>query len=248
MRIWPVSLSTVAALIAGVSTLAQAPLMVSHQPPTCLAATCGKTVINATVAGEPVPDAVRVYFRAGSDGPDYYIEMTKTAAGYEAVLPSPLRDTTSITYRVVALDAGGARTSSETFTVPVTTDCQLAALTAEQTKAATNTVIGFTDASQTGVLKGFSCAGITNVLGVDQKLSPNNACDEVKLAKSDPCFDPAGAPMVANASGGQVAGAAKAGGTGYLGAAALGAGVLAGAVIIENNNGDNKKPVSSSRP
>ncbi|MFA6958496.1 MAG: hypothetical protein WC538_21725 [Thermoanaerobaculia bacterium] len=250
MRNWPVSLSTVAVLILGLSAIAQTPLIVTSAPPTCLSSLCGRTVIDASVAGEPAPESVRVYFRAGSDGPDYYIEMTKTADGYEAVLPAPLRDTTSITYRVVALGADGARTASEPATVPVTSDCQVAALTPEQTAAAMDTVIGFTDATQTGVPKGFSCAGITKVLGVDQTLSPNNACDEVKLAKSDPCFDAAGVPLIANAGGAPVAGAATAGagGVGYLGAAALGVGVIAGAVIIENNSGDNNEPVSSSRP
>lgn len=191
---------------------------------------------------------MRVYFRAGAEGPDYYIEMTKTADGYEAVLPAPLRDTPSIVYRVVAIGPDGALASSESVTVPVTADCQLAPLTPEQTEAAMNTVVGLTDAAQTGVPVGFSCAGITKVVGVDQTMAPNNACEEVRLAKSDACFGEDGVPLLANAGSPALDAAAKKGGVGILGAAALGAGVVAGAVIIENNSGDNREPVSNSRP
>jgi hypothetical protein len=234
MKIWPISVSTLVALAGAASALAQGGLTISQQPPPCFSSLCGKTVISASIAGEPAPDSVRVYFRSGAESAEYYIEMTKSAGGYEAVLPSPLRETTSVVYRVVAVTADGATSSTEPATVPVTTDCKPAALSAEQSAAPANQIIGLTDVGQTGAPKGFSCAGITNVIGVDQTLSPNNACEEVKLANSDPCFVPA--------SKGQQAG------TGYLGAAALGAAVVAGAVIIENNNDDNNGPVSPSRP
>jgi hypothetical protein len=252
MKNWPVLLSTFTGLLVGGIVLAQAPLTVTSQPPACLSSLCGKTLIDASVVGEPAPESVRVYFRAGGEGPDYYVEMTKTAAGYEAVLPAPLRDTTSVVYRVVAIGAGGATTSTEPMTVPVTSDCQLAMLSPAQTEAAMNMVVGFTDATQTGVPKGFSCAGITKVVGIDQTMAPNNACEEVRLAKSDPCFDGAGVPLLANKGGvagaaSSTAGAASGAGLGVAGAAALGAAVVTGAVIIENND-DDRKPVSSSRP
>lgn len=251
MKIWPISLSTLVALAAASGVLAQGGLTVSHQPPTCLSALCGKTVIEASVAGEPAPQTVRVYFRSAGESADYYIEMTKTAEGYEAVLPAPLRDTTSVVYRIVALGADGATSATEPVTVPVTSDCKLATLGDQQAAAATSTVIGLTEAGQTGAPKGFSCAGITTVVGVDQTMSPNNACEEVRLAKSDPCFGGDGAPLIANASAGAQAATAAAAagtGTGLLGAAALGAAVVTGAVIIENNDDDDRGPVSSSRP
>ena len=43
-------------------------------------------------------------------------------------------------------------------------------------------------ASQTGAPNGFSCVGLTKVVGVDQTMGPNSACEEVALAKSDPCL------------------------------------------------------------
>ncbi|MBI2213547.1 MAG: hypothetical protein HYU52_07865 [Acidobacteria bacterium] len=233
MKIWPVCLSTLVTLAIAGGVFAQAGFTMSSQPPTCLSSLCGKGVIRASVAGEVEPQSVRLYFRAGSEAAEYYIDMLKGAEGYEAIVPAPLRETTSIVYRVVAIGPDGSISSTEPVTVPVTTDCQLAPLDAEQTATSTNLILGLTEVGQTGAPIGFSCAGITKVVGVDLTMSPNNACEEVRLAKGDPCLAPVGRE--------------QRGGTGLLGAAALGAAVVTGAVIIENND-DDREPASPSRP
>jgi hypothetical protein len=221
-------LSTVLLLAVAGPLAAQGGWTVDHQPPTCLSSLCGKVVISATVAGEPAPDTVRVYFRAGAEGAEYYLDMNLVGDVYEAVLPAPLRDTPSVSYRIV-LEGGGATQSTDPVVVPVTADCQLPQLNPAQATVALNTVIGLTEAGQTGSPAGFSCAGLTKVIGVDETMAPNNACEEVRLAKTDPCFAP---PPKSDQD--------------LIGLAALGAGLVAGAVIIDDN--DDGGPVSPSRP
>jgi hypothetical protein len=189
-----------------------------------------------------------VYFRAGTDGPEYYVEMMTTAGGgYSAVLPAALRDTASVSYRIVAVGEDGSTTSTEPATLPVTSDCQIPTLTDDEFGFATNTIVGLTEPSQTGAPAGFSCAGLVKVVGVDQTMGPNSACEEVRLAKNDPCFSDEGAPLIANAA---AAGETKAvaGGIGVGAASIISAGLLGGAVIIENNDDEPREPVSPARP
>lgn len=247
MRIRPIFMLAAATLVA-FSALGQGSLSVSHEAPGCMSSLCGRSVVNAMVTGDSAPASVRVYFRAGDTGPEYYIEMAAGEGGnYSAVLPAPLRETSAVSIRVVAVAADGSISSSEPVMVPATSDCQLPNLGEDEFSFATNTILGLTDASQTGAPKGFSCAGITKVVGVDQTMAPNNACEEVRLAKSDPCFGAGGAVMVANAGTGAAV-AAAAGGSGARVAAIIGGAALAGAVIIENNNDDDREPVSPARP
>lgn len=251
MRIRPIFMLAAAMLVA-LSALGQGSLSVSHDAPGCMSSLCGRSVANAMVTGDSAPASVRLYFRAGDTGPEYYIEMAAGAGGnYSAVLPAPLRETAEVSIRVVAVAADGSMSASEPTMVPVTSDCQLANLDSDEFDFATNTVLGLTDASQTGAPRGFSCAGVSKVVGVDQTMAPNNACEEVRLAKNDPCFGAGGAVMVANAGAGassSAAAAGVAGGAGLRNAAIIGGAALAGAVIIENNNDDDREPTSRSRP
>ncbi len=251
MRIRPVFMLAVTTL-AAFGALAQGSLTVTHEAPECMSALCGRTPINASVSGPSAPASVRVYYRAGSEGPDYYVEMMKGEGdGYIAVLPSALRDTISVTYRIVAVADDGSITSTAPMTLPVTSDCQLPTLTEDELNFAMNTIVGLTDASQTGAPEGFSCAGLVEVVGVDQTMGPNSACEEVRLAKTDACFSPAGAPMIANAAAGsesKVAAGLFGTGIGGKTAAILGGAIVAGAVIIENNSDNNREPVSRARP
>jgi hypothetical protein len=240
------------AALAAFGALAQGSLTVTHEAPDCMSPLCGRTPINAFVSGPSAPASVRVYFHAGSEGPDYYVEMMRVEGdGYIAVLPSALRDTISVTYRIMAVADDSSITSTEPVTLPVTSDCQLRTLTEDELNFAMNSIIGLTDASQTGAPKGFSCAGLVEVVGVDQMMGPNSACEEIRLAESDSCFSPAGAPMIANAaagSGAKVAGGILGTGIGGTTAAIIGGAIVAGAVIIENNNDDDREPVSRARP
>lgn len=234
MKIWPVCLPTLAALAFAAGAVAQDGMTVSHQPPTCLSKNCGRTVLTASVTGGSAPSSVRVYFRAGNDGAEeYYLEMELVGERWEAVLPSPLPETNSVVYRIVASGTGVETGTSGPFTVQATSDCRLAPLTAKQQEMALGTVLGLTNPQQTGVPSGFSCAGIESMVGADsgQTLVSNEACRQA--LEDDPCF------LAANDS-------KQAGGTGLLGAAALGVAVVGGAVIIENNK--DSKPVSQSRP
>ncbi|MCM2316673.1 MAG: hypothetical protein NDJ92_16120 [Thermoanaerobaculia bacterium] len=241
-----------ASMLVALSALGQGSLSVTHEAPGCMSSLCGRSVVNATVTGDSAPTSVRVYFRAGDTGPEYYIEMAAGGGGnYSAVLPAPLRETSAVSVRVVAVAADGTMSATEPAMVPVTSDCKLANLGADEFDFATNTILGLTDAAQTGAPKGFSCAGIAKVVGIDQTMAPNNACEEVRLAKSDPCFGAGGAVMVANAGTGASSSAAAAGvsgGAGLRNAAIIGGAAVAGAVIIENNNDDDREPTSRSRP
>lgn len=247
MKIRPIFMLAATSLVA-ISSFAQGSLSLSSQAPSCMSSLCGKSVVTATATGAAAPKSMRVYFRAEGEGPEYYIEMmANEGGGYSAVLPAPLRDTESVSLRIVAVAEDGSTSMTEPQSVPVTSDCQVANLNDVENDFARNTIVGLTDASQTGAPQGFSCAGLAKVVGVDQTMGPNSACEEVRLAKSDPCFGATGAPLIANA-GGAAATEAKAAGIGKIGAAALIGGALAGAVIIENNDDDDREPVSPARP
>lgn len=234
MRIRPIFMLAVVTIVA-LGALGQGSLTVSHQPPSCFPSLCGRTAVNATVTGMSEPKSVRVYFRAGSEGPEYYLEMMALeGANFMAVLPATLRETDSVEYRVVAVAQDDSMTATERVEVPVRADCGQPRLNEEEQNFADNIILGLTDLSQTGSPQGFSCSGVVKVVGVDQTMSPNSACDEIRLAKTDPCFvavPPGGrAPL----NFGQIA--------------AIAGGVIAGAVIIENNNDDDREPVSPARP
>jgi hypothetical protein len=244
MKIRPVFMLAISVLVT-LGAYAQGSLSVTHEAPSCLSSLCGRTTLIATVTGPSAPTSVRVYFRAGSEGPEYYLEMMSAGDGlYVAVLPAALRDTASVSYRIVAVAEDGSTTSTDPVALPVTSDCQLATLTENELGFATNTIVGLTETSQTGAPTGFSCAGLTKVVGVDQTMGPNSACEEVRLAKSDPCFGAEGETLIANAA--QVA--AEPGRRGLTAAVIAAGAVIGGAIIIENNNDEPREPVSRSRP
>lgn len=249
MRIRPIFMVAAATLVA-LSALGQGSLAVSHKAPDCMSSLCGRVVVHATVTGESAPLSVRVYFRAEDIGPEYYIEMVNHGEGhYSSVLPAPLRETSEVSVRVIAVASDNSMSATEPTLVPANTECQLANLGEDEYGFATNIMLGLTDASQTGTPKGFSCAGITKVVGIDQTMRPNDACEETRLAETDPCFGAGGAVMVANAApGASAAAAGVAGGSGLRAAAFLGGAALVGAVIIENNKDDDREPLSPPRP
>ncbi|MGK2857088.1 MAG: hypothetical protein ACSLFQ_07770 [Thermoanaerobaculia bacterium] len=191
--------------------------------------------MNATVTGMSEPKSVRVYFRAESEGPEYYLEMMALEGdNFMAVLPATLRETELVEYRIVAVAGDDSMTATEPVEVPVRADCTQPRLNEEEQSFADNIILGLTDLSQTGSPTGFSCSGVVKVVGVDQTMAPNSACDEVRLANADPCIvavPPGGlAPMT------------------FAQKAAIAGGIIAGAIIIENNNDEPREPVSPARP
>jgi hypothetical protein len=177
-----------------------------------------ETVATASSPASTVASC-RTYFRASGSGAFYFLEMKRGDAGrYWAVLPIPSEGTKAVEFKVVAKDSAGQESSTAVVSVPVA-DVS-ASLSAEEAKAASNLIVGLTEAGQTGVPVGFRCDGIVNVIATSGELRPNDECRK-----------------------------AAAGGIPTLAWVGAGAGVVAaGALIINNNSGGGGKPVSPSRP
>jgi hypothetical protein len=236
----------VALAVAG-STLAQSPVTFSHVPVECVSAACGRTLITAKVESSVPLQSVRVYFNHGS-GPEYYVEMLHGGDWYfSAVLPAVAPGTEEVAYRIVAIAEDGSAFEGPTGRVVASADCVPTAMTDAQAELAENTALGLTTSSQSGVPVGFSCAGLVRTIDSGGEVMANNvACEEVRLANTDPCLAAAvddGAAVMAGAAaqGGVTTGQAIA----YT---AAGVAVGAGAAIIYENSQDDKEPISRSRP
>ena len=218
-------------------TFAQERISIAHDALTCIPDDCGRAVVTATVRGTVMVQSVRLLFHAG-EGPDYWIEMLHAGDWeYWAVLPAVQDETTVVSYRVVATGADGTQVSSREFSAPVADTCPAPELTPDQTAYAFNTALGMTAAGQPAVPPGFKCTGIVNEITVDgEVMRVHTACEEWRVAENDPCalvaaVAPAGVPL------GRAAALAAAGA-----AAAIG-----GAILYDENRGDDE-PVSPSRP
>lgn len=232
----------VAAMAFATVLSAQTPVSFSHDPIECISAACGRASVDAKVESSVPLKSVRVYFNDGS-GSDYYVEMLHGGDwNFKAILPAVSTGTSAVTYRIVAIAEDGTVYEGPTNTASVTADCAPTPLTEEQMSLAMNTAIGLTDNGQSGSPQGFSCAGLVRVISPAEVMSGNTACEEVKLAKTDPCMM-AGADAPA-----QTADAGTGGGNKKVYAyTAAGVAVAVGGAIIYDQNKDDG-PVSPSRP
>jgi len=230
------------AVMLAASSLWAQPVTFSHEPVECVSAACGRAAVNAKVESSVPLRSVRVYFNNGS-GPEYYVEMLHGGDwNFKAILPAVTAETTSISYRIVAIDEDGSAYDGPSVNVPVTADCAPTPLTEEQTSIAMNTAIGLTDSSQSGAPEGFSCTGLVKVISPDEVMSNNDACEEVKLAKTDSCL-----MGVAGEGATEVTEAASEDSRRKVIAyTAAGLAVGAGGAIIYYENKD--EPVSKARP
>lgn len=197
----------------------------------------------------------RVFFRANGEPTEYYVDMRRSAADpnrWFAILPALEPSTKTITYRVAAVDDSKSWIVSGPITVTATSSCP-ATLTPEEQVIANGIVLGLTTASQSDVPPGFSCRGVTNVIGVDGRMRPAEGCRRL-LAQGLTGVAAAGTAATLGAAGaaGAAAAAATAGvlGTGLSAAALAGlaAAGLAAGVAIRQSNQDSTARVSNSRP
>lgn len=239
--------SLVVAILAG-AALAQEPVTFSHQPPACVSSQCGRVAVTGRIESTVPLQSVRVKFQ-DTAGAIYYVEMIHSGDwNFYAVLPAVLPGTTSISYGIVAITEDGTEIEGPAHTIPVTDDCAPTALTAEQTAYAMNTAIGLTEGSQSASPAGFSCYGLVKAISASEVMSDNGACEEVRLANTDPCVLAAGGEglVVATEATGAAGTASDVGRT--IGYTAAGLAVGVGGAIIYDNATDDKEPVSRYRP
>jgi hypothetical protein len=226
-------------LLSASAALAQDRPTIEQQPLTCIPTHCGRARVVATVHSTAAPRFVRVYFRAADQPGEYYVEMKKGAGDtYWAVFPAVADSTSGVSYRVVARDEKGAESSTEAISVPTTSGCAGASLTAEENGYASNVALGLTTADASPVPAGFRCAGIVSqVSATGEVVSPNENCRQVVMANADEsCVTRR--PKVAVYTPAQAAVFAA-------GGAALA--VAGGAATYKHNQG-SQKPISTARP
>lgn len=171
-------LLVLAAAAAAAAVTAQAPPPVAMAAPACLPRDG-----HAVVAGEalvPPGAEARTYFRRAGFGDFYYLPMQRQeAAGGPlwAVLPMPEPENELAELWVAVVGADGtflSRTASTT--VPVTGDC-VADLTAEQSSATDELVIGETARSQKHrKVAWWQCEGIVTRIDVAGERRDDDAC------------------------------------------------------------------------
>jgi hypothetical protein len=192
----------------------------------------------------------RVFFRANYERTEYYVDMHRSATDpnmWVAILPSIEPTTKTITYRVAAVDDNKNWVVGTPITVNARSMCTTT-LTPEEQTLASGIVLGLTTANQSDVPPGFSCRGITNVIGVDCQMRAATGCQ--RLLAQGLTGVPAAATLAAAGAGAAAGAAATAGvlGTGLsaAAAAALAAAGLAAGIAVYNNQ--NKTTTSPSRP
>jgi hypothetical protein len=241
----------IAVLLLAMSVSAQMPVSFTHNPIGCVSSACGRASVNAKVEANVPLKSVRVYFNDGA-GPEYFVEMLHGGDwNFRAILPAVTGGTSAVSYRIVAIAEDGSIFDGPSESIPVTGDCAPTPLTEDQMALAMNTALGLTDNSQTGAPQGFSCAGLVKTISPSEVLSGNSACEEVRLANTDPCLTEgagdAGEETMAEDGGGGAS-------TGRIIAfTAAGFAVGAGGAIIYYENKDDtptgeEPPISPSTP
>ena len=181
-----------AAVTAIVSMVYASTVAAASAPPIARTITCVSPASNARISAT-VPSVLstpRVFFRANGERTEYYVDMHRTAGNQNewfAILPAIEPTTKSITYRVAAVDDNKNWVVSAPITINASASCAAAAaLTSDERTMANGIVLGLTMAGQAEVPPGFSCRGITNVIGVDCKMRPADACRRLLAAATAP--------------------------------------------------------------
>jgi hypothetical protein len=185
--------------------------------------------LRVTARVDGAPKNVRLYFHAiGPTCGEYYVDMHRdanTPGQYWAVLPIAGADVSAIAAQVKADFGAGAYLPGDSVVVPVTSDCPVQALSPEETRAASNIVLGLTQANQSSIPCAFRCKGVTSFLTTTNELHPNEQCLRLLAAEGNrpPWYKtPAG-----------------------LGAAA---GLLGGAYALGSSSSSKPPPPSPARP
>jgi hypothetical protein len=244
-----------AMLFASTAFAAAAPPIVGKI--TCIGAGTNPRITATVPASLSSP---RVFFRANTEKIEYYVDMHRRSAGsseWYAILPPPEPATKTITYRVAGVDDNKQWVVSAPITISAAKSCP-STLTSEEQSMANGIILGLTTAGQSEVPAGFSCRGVTNVIGVDCQMRPAEGCRRLLAQQQAQPAKPGTAvpaQAVAGAAGAAAAAAAVAGAT----AAGLSAGVigalaaagLAGGLAVFNSGGSKKgggSNASASRP
>jgi hypothetical protein len=139
------------------------------------------------VATFNLPDSVtsaRVYFRRDGQASDYFLEMRRGDHDrYWAVLPSPEETGNFVLYRIVGRDGSGNTATTAPIKAPVSSTC-VVNLTAEESRAARNIVLGLTVASQNQNPTGFGCEGIVGQISPGGELRSVTPCRVVAGGKA----------------------------------------------------------------
>ena len=159
-------------------------------PPMARTITCVSPAVNARITATvpPTLSTPRVFFRANAERTEYYVDMRRSPTNQNewfAILPAIEPTTKTITYRVAAVDDNKNWVVSPPVTVKANATCA-ATLTTDERAMANGIVLGLTTAGQSEIPPGFSCRGITNVIGVDCKMRPADACRRLLAAKTAP--------------------------------------------------------------
>jgi len=252
-------------MVFSTASFAQNGMPITVTPISCVAPGMNAKVVARTAT--PLK-AARAYFTAFPQQAEYYVDMhLATDGSYWAVLPQVEPLTRSFSYRVVTTDPGGKQVSSPVMTATTAASCT-AMLSTQEQQYANNLTLGKITDSQSSVPAGFTCRGIVSVITAAGQLKPNDECRRLLAAAgatgagapgsgvAGAGATGAGAGTFAGASAGTAAGAgagagaaAAAGGLSALAIGAIAAGaIVAGAVIVHNNNKNNNQPVSSARP
>jgi hypothetical protein len=167
-----------------------------------------------------------VYFKAAGQTLEYYVDMRRANDGTMwAMIPAPLPETKSFTYRIVTTDNRGGQASSFLMTAATASSCA-ESLTGPEQQAASNMVIGLTNASQPAVPTGFQCRGVVSYITTTGEMRPNEECRRLVAAGAQP--GAAGAPGTGAGTPGSATGTGATSGAGTTGAGATGGAGAAG--------------------
>jgi hypothetical protein len=243
-----------AMLFASTAFAAAAPPIVGKI--TCIGAGTNPRITATVPASLSSP---RVFFRANAEKTEYYVDMHRRSAGsgeWYAILPPPEPATKTITYRVAGVDDNKQWVVSAPITISAAKSCP-STLTGEEQSMADGIILGLTTAGQSEVPAGFSCRGVTNVIGVDCQMRPAEGCRRLLAQQQAQPTKPGAAAIPAQA----VAGAAGAAATAAVVAAgataaglsagvigALAAAGLAGGLAVFNSGGSKKGGGSGASP
>ena len=121
--------------------------------------------LNANIQPQEEVQIGRVYFRAAQHSDFYYVDMQRTATGYQAILPRPAPDTTQVVYYIEGIDPDFDPTRTVEFYPEVTDhetcerrDPEAAYFTGDDPRI----VIGSTVSGAASVPPGFLATGISS--------------------------------------------------------------------------------------
>lgn len=142
----------------GVSPLAGQP-RIEHEDVNCLSPERFTELVASIQPPEQVRSA-KLYFRSAFYPEFYFVEMTASPAGFQAVLPLPTKDTTRVVYYIEAVDVSFQTARSQDYEVTIESGCRPGPGGLFFPGSDPGIVIGATRAGAVALPAGFQATGV----------------------------------------------------------------------------------------